>query len=219
MNNIPTDLKIYPNAKIFESTFSCRDIVGENSIIDNCSFGSRVSIGRFNNISHSHIGDGSYTNDFTVIKYAKIGKYCSISWNVTIGGANHDFERITSCPLCRLFDDEKAYYKSFFEEELVIGNDVWVAAGVHILRGVHIGDGAIIGANSVVTKDVPPYEIWGGNPARFIKKRFSDKIIEQLIKIKWWNFSQKQLTKAKLLFKQRVDEEIIEELKKISREE
>ena len=127
-------------------------------------------------------------------------------------GANHDFDRLTICPLCRIFDDEKVEYKSFQTESLVIGNDVWIGAGAHILRGVTIGDGAVVGANSVVTKDIPPYEIWAGVPARFVKKRFSDDIIQMLLKIQWWDFDRKKIEKIRKFFKVKIDQNIVNQL-------
>ena len=80
---------------------------------------------------------------------------------------------------------------------IVIGNDVWIAQDATILSGVTIGDGAVIGANSVVTKDVEPYTIVAGNPARPISKRFDDQTIEDLLRIKWWNLPMEDLEKKK----------------------
>ena len=78
---------------------------------------------------------------------------------------------------------------------IVIGNDVWIGFEAVILSGVTIGDGAIIGTRAVVTKDVPPYTIVGGVPAKPIRKRFSDDVISQLLKIQWWNWSENRIKK------------------------
>ena len=75
---------------------------------------------------------------------------------------------------------------------MVIGNDVWIGLNTTILSGISIGDGAIIGAESLVTKNVGPYEIWGGNPAKFIKKRFDDDTIQKLLEIKWWDWEDRK---------------------------
>ena len=80
-----------------------------------------------------------------------------------------------------------------FKGDTIIGNDVWIGRESVIMPGVKIGDGAIIGAYSVVTKDVPPYSVAGGNPAKFIKKRFDEELIELLLKIKWWDFEPEKL--------------------------
>lgn len=124
-----------------------------------------------------------------------IGKYCSISKNVTVFlGGNHRKDWVTTYPF-------NALSKTFPEATSIeghpstngdvhIGNDVWIGRSVTILSGVEIGDGAIIGTNSLVTKNVGPYEIWGGNPARKIGDRFDDKTKKELLEIKWWEMDE-----------------------------
>ena len=80
-----------------------------------------------------------------------------------------------------------------FKGDTVVGNDVWIGQSVTIMPGVHIGDGAIIAANSVVTKDIPPYHIAGGNPIRIIRKRFDDDLIRYLLELKWWDWSAQKV--------------------------
>jgi chloramphenicol O-acetyltransferase type B len=125
-----------------------------------------------------------------------IGKFCSIATGVKFmmgGTQGHNYEWITNYPLDFLDDDfdgdtsvEPKGYK--LKGDTVIGNDVWIGAEAMIMPGVQIKDGAIIGARSLVTKNIGAYEIWGGNPARLIKKRFNDDEIEKLLKIKWWDW-------------------------------
>ncbi len=79
--------------------------------------------------------------------------------------------------------------------DTVVGNDVWIGQNVTVMPGVHIGDGSIIAANSVVTKNVPPYHIAGGNPCKIIKKRFDDELIDYLLKLKWWDWSEEKIFK------------------------
>ncbi len=100
----------------------------------------------------------------------------------------------------------------------VIGNDVWVGSNVVILGGLNIGDGAIIGAGAVVTKDVQPYSIVVGNPAREIKKRFSEQIISSLMAIRWWEFPPELLAKNVDVLNRNVDEELIHILREIKDE-
>ena len=76
-----------------------------------------------------------------------------------------------------------------------MGNDVWIGENAHIMSGVTIGDGAIVGSEALVTKDIPPYAIVGGNPAKIIKYRFDEYTIEKLLKIKWWDFGEDELVK------------------------
>lgn len=131
----------------------------------------------------------------------KIGKFCCLAnkCKFIMSGANHHLNSFTTYPLFwnfisnpdfkmeygKLPIDEK-YYK--YLGDTIINNDVWIGYDALIMPGVKIGDGAIIGARSVVTKDVEPYTVVAGNPAKIIKKRFDDKIIEKLLKIKWWNW-------------------------------
>ena len=122
-----------------------------------------------------------------------IGKFCSIADNVTIFlGGNHRTDWITTYPFNILNDDfpkaKKISGHPSSKGDVVIGNDVWIGRNVIILSGIKIGDGAVIAAGSVVTKHVGCYEIWGGNPARLLKKRFKDDEINNLLKLKWWDW-------------------------------
>lgn len=80
-----------------------------------------------------------------------------------------------------------------FKGDTVLGNDIWIGRESVIMPGVHIGDGAIIAAYSVVTRDIPPYTVYGGNPASFIKKRFDDELTKMLLELKWWDFAPEKL--------------------------
>lgn len=131
------------------------------------------------------------------------------------GGANHQIERLASTPLHRIFGGPPEKYKSFEEEQISIGNDVWVASGVTINRGVKVGDGAIIGAGAVVTKDVPPYAVVVGVPAKIMKFRFEQRIIDELLEVKWWDWPQEKLNKARSLFEEEVTISTIKKLKEL----
>jgi acetyltransferase-like isoleucine patch superfamily enzyme len=123
----------------------------------------------------------------------KIGNFCSIAFNVTILlGGEHKTEWVTTYPFIVALRDF-AEFRNFpwhqnTKGDVVIGNDVWIGTGATILSGVEIGDGAVVGACSVVTKDVPPYAIVAGNPAKVIRQRFNEETIDKLLKIKWWNW-------------------------------
>ncbi|MBQ9354563.1 MAG: CatB-related O-acetyltransferase [Clostridia bacterium] len=121
-----------------------------------------------------------------------IGKFCQIASGVEfiMNGANHQMNSVTTFPFYTLEGwDMKPPEKDDLplKGDTVIGNDVWIGQNAVILPGVNIGDGAIIGANSVVGSDVKPYTIVVGNPARFLRKRFDDQLIELLLKFKWWD--------------------------------
>ena len=122
-----------------------------------------------------------------------IGKFCSIAKEVTIFlGGNHRIDWGTTYPFNVIFD--KNDYASLItghpktNGDVIIGNDVWIGRGASIMSGVVIGDGAVIGAYSLVSKNVGSYEVWAGNPAKFIKKRFDDITIDKLKKLEWWDW-------------------------------
>lgn len=132
-----------------------------------------------------------------------IGKFCSIANGVQflMPAANHSIDSISTYTFCTI-SKNWANMNGMTKKDMpvkgntIIGNDVWIGRDAKIMPGVTIGNGAIIGAYSVVTKDVEPYTIVGGNPAKTIRKRFSDEDILFLQELKWWNFSDEQLVKA-----------------------
>jgi len=163
--------------------------------------------------SHVHVGDYSYyagyyhghSFDDCVLYLDEleneknpdqlmIGKFCSIASGAKfmLGGTHgHNHEWIAAYPLDSFdtSDDSFQTYKAHkWKGNTIIGNDVWMGYESLILPGVRIADGAVIAARAVVAKNVGPYEIWGGNPARLIKKRFSDEEIQKLLQIKWWDW-------------------------------
>ncbi|GAP20308.1 CatB-related O-acetyltransferase [Leptolinea tardivitalis] len=125
-----------------------------------------------------------------------IGKFCSIACGAKFifNSANHTQKSLSTYPFPIFFEEwnlDKANVASAWDNkgDIIIGNDVWIGYEAVILSGVHIGDGAIIGTRAVVTKDVPPYSVVGGIPAKEIKKRFDENTIMKLQKIQWWNWS------------------------------
>ena len=123
-----------------------------------------------------------------------IGKFCQIAAGVefVMNGANHMMNAVTTFPFNMLegWDMEPPKTSDLpLKGDTVIGNDVWIGQNAVILPGVHIGDGAIIGANSVVGRDINPYTIVVGNPAKILRKRFDDEMIELLLRFKWWDKS------------------------------
>lgn len=129
-----------------------------------------------------------------------IGKFCSIACGAKFifTSANHKLGSLFTYPFPLFFEEwelDKANVTDSWDNkgDIVIGNDVWIGYEAVIMQGVTIGDGAIIGTRAVVTKDVPPYTIVGGIPAKTIRKRFSDEVISQLLEIKWWEWPDERI--------------------------
>lgn len=161
------------------------ELEGKNVLNKNVSFCGKLGYG-------TYIGENSRIN-------AVIGRYCSIAADViTVGGTHPTSNFVSTHPAFFstrkqagfTYVDEDIFCEDIFADEkghlAKIGNDVWIGSNVLLLPGVHIGDGAIIAAGAVVTKDVEPYSIVGGVPAKLIRKRFTDEQINKLLEIKWW---------------------------------
>ena len=149
--------------------------IGKMNTLINAKLDEGVMIGNFSKMAYSQMGTMSYIGDYTVVINSIIKKFTSISWGVTIGPEEHDYSRVTNHSFLystKSFQLVKEKQYSPFVSECVIGNDVWIGCNSTILRGVVVGDGAVIGANSLVNKDVPPYAIVVGSPAKIIKYRF-----------------------------------------------
>lgn len=164
---------------------------------------------------HSRVCSGAHIKECIIGKYSYIGhdvfalktsfgNYCSIADNCRIGGHEHDFSFVSTSPVFHsgrnLF---KINFANFMEEPTKnthIGSDVWIGANSIIKSGINIGNGVIIGAGSVVTHDVPDFEIWAGCPAKKIKDRFPPEIISELLTIEWWNWDDETIKKYAGLF-------------------
>lgn len=149
----------------------------------------------------------------------QVGNFCSIANNVKVYlGGNHRTDWITTYPFGHI--NQKVFNKfdgtghPATKGSVIIGNDVWIGSNVTIMSGVKIGDGVVIANNSHVVKDVEPYSLIGGNPAKLIKYRFTKEQIEKLLEIKWWNWSDEKInTFTPLLCNNNIDKFIEEALK------
>lgn len=190
-----------------------------NIQIDYCAeFNTQTKLGQYirihhhTNIKDSQIGNYTYIQDNCKFEKCKIGSFCSIGDNVKVLSSTHptrDF--VSTSPV--FFSTEGQCIKSFVEENLfeeyrrvqgfgvIIGNDVWIGSNAILLGGVTIGDGAIIAAGSVVNKDVPPFAIVGGVPAKILRYRFSEEQIKLLLENPWWEKSEEWLKNHACNFK------------------
>ena len=185
----------YPkNASVFGNHFDGNISIGENSKVLRSEFYGTIEIG-----SNSAL-NGPNLNLYSGSGKVKIGNFCSIARNVSIQLDGHNYNKITSYQIFKNFFHTTNEAEVINKGDLIIGNDVWIGANAMIYGGVKIGDGAVIGSNSFVNKDVPPYAIVVGSPAKVIKYRFEDAIITKLLEIKWWQWDNDKLVTNKFLF-------------------
>lgn len=202
--------------RIFPSKYNKSINKSDASISKDSTICSRVSILKYSTIIKCYIDSFSYVGSGALLCSSYVKKFASIADNVSVLWGNHPInEFISTSPYFYLKNvlGNESPFKSFHYDEskyiyeneghrytTVIGNDVWIGRNAIIMGGVTIGDGAIVGAGAVVTKDVPPYAIVAGVPAKIIKYRFSKEVIEGLLQIKWWDWSEDLIQERKQLF-------------------
>lgn len=189
--------------------------VQHNVNIVNSNVGRYTSFAHHSDVLNSTIGNRTSIGRYAIIRNSDIGSYCAISWNVTIGADHHPTERISGS--AAFFNTMYGLASTNISKGNVkrthIGNDVLISTDVTVISGVSIGDGSIVGAGAVVTKDIPPYSIAVGNPARVIKKRFDEESINKLMELQWWDFPDHILKENIELFQKPLTNQIIDEIK------
>jgi virginiamycin A acetyltransferase len=185
---VPDAVKDYLRILAARHKYPGRNI-GTPFIAPDVILGERCSLSRCVELGPGVIvGDYSYLNSGTIVASGRIGRFCSIGSNCQIGMADHPIEFLSTSPLLygpvNVFGDGSHW--EHYGEPPEIGSDVWIGAQAFIRQGVTVGHGAVIGAAAVVLKDVPPYAIAVGVPARVMRYRFSPATVERLLESRWW---------------------------------
>ena len=171
--------------------------------LKSCRLGQYTAIAERVILREVKVGDFTYFERHAEGIYATIGKFCSIAANTRINALEHPVERITTHKLSyrpneyfRYRGIDAAFLERRRAKHVTIGNDVWIGHGAVVLPGVRVGNGAVIGANAVVTRDVEPYTIVAGAPARVIRRRFEAEVAEMLQSLTWWDWPLDRLFEA-----------------------
>lgn len=174
--------------------------IDESSKINKSSFGAYTDIGPHCSIRESSMGDYSYLAGHVSMVWTEIGKFCSIAAYTRINPGNHPTWRVTTSHATyrrRQYGldtvDDEEFFQWRRDHPCSIGNDVWIGHNVTVLAGVSIGTGACIGAGAVVSKDIPPYAIAVGVPARVIRYRFDPETIDRILATEYWNWDRATL--------------------------
>jgi len=195
---IPEGIRIFIHQCRIKARYDV--IMEKGSTAYNCVFEGRNRLNANARITNCRIGFGTYISGNSRLRKVTIGRYCCIGQHVETGFGNHPTDWVSTHPAFYSLQSQAGF--TFADKQLLsehkyadseqkyyvcIGNDVWIGNDVKIMDGVTVGDGAILAMGSVVVKDVEPYSIVGGVPAKLIKKRFSDSDIKLLHDMKWWD--------------------------------
>ncbi len=193
------------------------NFVSPDAFIINTHLDPHVKV--FSNVSLSecNIGRYSYIQYGSNLGRTDVGSFCSIAPYVFTGLGEHPVNYLSTHPLFHLKDsgwDSEISPETDYEahKRTIIGSDVWIGAGVFIKDGIKIGHGAIIGAGSIVTKDVEPYAIVAGNPAKLIRKRFQEDTIRKLLLLSWWEWDEEKISRISKFFSTPLDENNLDNL-------
>ena len=166
------------------------------------SFGAWCEVGARSRVAESHFGDYSYVANDSDIACTTLGRFCSIAAQVRLNPGNHPLDRVAlnhftyRSSAYGMGDDDAAVFDWRRGHRVVLGNDVWIGHGVVVLPDVTIGNGAAIGAGAVVSRDVPPFAVVVGVPARLVRFRFAPDIVEALERIAWWDWPHERVGEA-----------------------
>jgi len=197
--SVPAPTKMLSTTPLIHATADIRD----------CAFGAYTEVGARTRLLEVELADYSYIVNDGDVAYTRFGKFCSVAAMTRINPGNHPMERASQSHFTYRAStyfhgepDEESFFAWRRQHRVDIGHDVWIGHGAIVLPGRRIGDGAVVAAGAVVTKDVAPYMIVGGNPARVIRARFPDAIAARLRRLAWWDWSHACLRAALPDFRQ-----------------
>lgn len=238
LNVLKSSIEIPSNTKITGSTLEGNIKLSDHVIMASCNLQGKIFIGNATEIKDSviigeivlgennkiqgailsgKIKTGKYTSlwgpnlDIKSIQDAavEIGNFCSIARNVSFQSYNHNFKKPTSYFIGQNFFKEKWENETVNKGNIILENDVWIGAHSVVLSGVTIENGAVVAANSVVTKDVPPFAIVAGSPAKIIGYRFEPNMIQTLQELAWWDWPSEKIKQNKSFFENEINEKTI----------
>jgi virginiamycin A acetyltransferase len=207
-NTITGDVKLGRDCLVKQSILNGNITVGERCRINQAAIYGKVSLGRYASLWGPNI------DIYSLHHLVSVGSFTSIARNTSIQEYNHIIDRCSTYFMFQnVFNKENGIMLDTESNgEIKIGNDVWIGAQCVIVSGAVIGDGCVIGANSVVTGIIPPYSIAVGSPAKVIKQRFDQPIIDKLMEINWWNWDIEKIKRNEFLFRDKLTLEKLEQI-------
>jgi hypothetical protein len=204
-------------------TLSTEPLIDPSASLRETRLGAYCEVGARTILLDVEMGDYSYVVNDSQMTYTTIGKFCSIAAMTRINPGNHPMHRATQAHFTYRASayfagesDDAEFFEWRRSHRVHIGHDAWIGHGAVILPGRNIGAGAVIAAGAIVTKDVAPYTIVGGNPARPIKRRFSDSVEERLLRLAWWDWDHETLRLALPDFRELAIEAFLDKYEAIS---